>query len=74
MLSFLDGDLKKLFNTSGQLYRELEISKKLPDMTTEQALALLSKNGKLIKRPFILASDFGMVGFKENEWVKAFKI
>src|SRR5579862_3770109 len=58
MLGYLKADggsLKNLFNTSGQQYRELKISDKIKDgMTEEQAIALLAKNGKLIKRPFLL--------------------
>src|SRR4051812_5262597 len=53
------GNLKRLFNTSGQLYRELKLSERLPGMTEEQALELLSKNGKLVKRPFLLAGAAG---------------
>ncbi|NBO39147.1 arsenate reductase family protein [bacterium] len=66
------GDLKKLFNTSGELYRELKMSEKLPAMSTQEALALLAKHGKLVKRPFLLGDNFGCVGFKEDEWAKNF--
>lgn len=72
MLDHYEGDLKKLFNTSGQLYRELGISEKLPAMSKTEALRLLSKHGKLIKRPFVLTARVGLVGFKEEEWKKAF--
>ncbi len=71
MLGFT-GSLKKLFNTSGQDYRALNISEKLPDMSEDQALKLLASNGNLIKRPFVLGDSFGMVGFKEEEWAKQF--
>lgn len=67
MLAFV-GDIKKLFNTSGVQYRELGMKDKLPDMSDEDAIELLSGNGKLIKRPFLLADDFGVVGFKEEIW------
>jgi arsenate reductase len=70
MLGHLGGEMKKLFNTSGQVYRELKLGEKLPTMTQAQALKLLSSNGKLIKRPFLLASQGGAVGFKEAEWKK----
>ncbi len=70
MLAIYDGQLKKLFNTSGKLYRELGISKKLPDMTTGEALKLLASNGMLVKRPFLLTDKDGRVGFKEEEWKK----
>lgn len=63
--------LKRLFNTSGVQYRELGIAEKLPKMSEAEALALLSKNGKLVKRPFVPAK--GLVGFKEDEWKAAFK-
>lgn len=72
MLSHQNGDLKKLFNTSGQLYRELGVSEKLPEMSEAEALKLLSQHGKLVKRPFVLTNDGGLVGFKEDEWKKAF--
>ncbi len=74
MLKHLGGDLKKLFNTSGQLYRELKISEKLPSMSESEALALLAKHGKLVKRPFVVSKDGPLfVGFKESEWDKALK-
>jgi arsenate reductase len=72
MLAHQNGDLKKLFNTSGQLYRELGVSEKLPKMSEADALKLLSQHGKLVKRPFVLTGDDGLVGFKEDEWKKAF--
>lgn len=67
MLSYLKaegGSLKNLFNTSGEQYRLLKISDKLKNgMTEAQALKLLSENGKLIKRPFLLGDKHGLVGF-----------
>ena len=72
MLAFA-GDLKRLFNTSGVQYRELGVAEKLKTMTQDEALALLSKNGKLIKRPFVLLKDRGLLGFKEEEWKAAFR-
>ncbi|KAF3361862.1 putative protein YusI [Chlamydiales bacterium STE3] len=71
MLSYKKGEVKKLFNTSGLLYRELQLSEKLQTMDEEQALALLGKNGMLVKRPFLLGKDFGLTGFNEKEWVQA---
>ncbi|MBM3383082.1 MAG: Spx/MgsR family RNA polymerase-binding regulatory protein [Betaproteobacteria bacterium] len=62
------GDLKKLFNTSGELYREMKMSERLPELKEEEALELLSKHGKLVKRPFVLSNNSGCVGFKEDEW------
>jgi arsenate reductase len=74
MLSALEsrgGSFKNLFNTSGVQYRELKISDKIKaGMTSAEAIDLLAKNGKLIKRPFV--PELGLVGFKEDEWKKAF--
>ena len=67
MLGYV-GDIRKLFNTSGQLYREMKLSEKLPQLSEAEAIRLLAKNGKLIKRPFALTGRSGMVGFKESEW------
>lgn len=66
------GDLRRLFNTSGELYRELGLSQRLKTMTQEQALALLAQHGKLIKRPFVLAGESGLVGFDEAQWATVF--
>ena len=69
MLAAYDGERKKLFNTSGKLYRELAIKDKLPQMSDAEAIELLSGNGMLIKRPFLLASgNNGLVGFKAEQW------
>ena len=62
------GDRKKLFNTSGLQYRELELKDKLPEMSDEEAVALLAGNGMLIKRPFLLGDNVALVGFKESLW------
>ncbi len=65
------GTIKNLFNTSGVLYRELNIAEQLNNGMTEQAaLKLLSENGKLIKRPFLLTDKSGAVGFKIENWSK----
>ena len=61
-------DLKKFFNTSGILYREMELSKKLPSMTDEEKLDLLATDGMLVKRPILITGKAVLVGFKENEW------
>lgn len=60
--------LKRFFNTSGLVYKELKISEKLPTMTEEEQITLLSSNGKLVKRPLLVADDFVLVGFKPEEW------
>jgi Spx/MgsR family transcriptional regulator len=70
MLKYQNDNLKKLFNTSGQLYRELNLSEKLKEMPLEEALKLLSQHGMLVKRPFLLGKDFGLTGFNETEWTK----
>jgi arsenate reductase len=60
--------LKKFFNTSGLLYKELKLKDKLPEMSEEEMISLLSSNGMLVKRPLIIGEDFVLVGFKEAEW------
>ncbi len=71
MLSYIKkdgGSLKKLFNTSGLLYKEMKMSEKLPGLSEAEALELLAKHGKLIKRPFVVGKDFGFVGFNADYW------
>lgn len=70
MLGYQNGHLKKLFNTSGLLYKEMQLKEKIQDLDTDKAFALLNQHGMLIKRPFLLGSDFGLLGFKESEWSK----
>ena len=60
--------LKRFFNTSGMLYRELELSKKLPDMSEDEMLALLASDGMLVKRPLLVADRTVLTGFKEDAW------
>lgn len=60
--------LKKFFNTSGKLYREMELSKKLKDMSEEEQIKLLADNGMLVKRPLLISEDIVLIGFKEEEW------
>ncbi|WP_405384023.1 arsenate reductase family protein [Phascolarctobacterium sp.] len=64
--------LKKFFNTSGGLYKELKLKDKLPSMSEEEQLQLLSTNGMLVKRPIVVDGDKVLVGFKETdyEWLK----
>ena len=64
--------LKKFFNTSGQLYRAMELSKKLPEMTEAEQFALLASDGMLVKRPIAVDGDRVLVGFKEADWAEAF--
>ena len=62
--------LKKLFNTSGLLYKSLDLKNKLPTMTDDEMLKLLASDGMLVKRPLLIGEDFVLVGFKEIEWEK----
>lgn len=72
MLVYQNGDLRKLFNTAGGDYRELNMKEKLPSMSQAEAIVLLAERGNLIKRPFLLADSFGLVGFKEELWSSMF--
>ena len=60
--------MQNFFNTSGILYREMELSKKLPSMSDEEKLDLLSTDGMLVKRPILVTEKTVLVGFKESEW------
>ena len=60
--------LRKFFNTSGLLYKSMELKTKLPAMTEDEMLALLATDGMLVKRPLLIGDDFVLVGFKESEW------
>ena len=60
--------LRKFFNTSGLLYKSLDLKNKLPTMTEDEMLALLSSDGMLVKRPLVIGDDFVLVGFREAEW------
>ena len=60
--------LKKFFNTSGLLYKSLDLKNKLPEMSEEEMLELLATDGMLVKRPLLIGEDFVLVGFKETEW------
>jgi arsenate reductase len=70
-LSANGGQLRKLFNTSGGDYRELGIKDRLPGMTEEEAFQLLSQNGNLVKRPFLIGDGTALNGFSEVEWKNA---
>ena len=65
--------LKKFFNTSGLLYKSMDLKNKLPDMTEDEMLQLLSTDGMLVKRPILVGNDFILVGFKEVEWNEKIK-
>ena len=60
--------LKKFFNTSGLLYKSMELKDKLPTMPEEEQLKLLATDGMLVKRPLVIGDNFVLVGFKESEW------
>lgn len=60
--------LKRFFNTSGMLYKEMQLKDKLPTMSEEEQLKLLATNGMLVKRPMVISDDKILVGFKVAEW------
>ncbi len=60
--------LKRFFNTSGQLYRQMELSKKLPDMSEDEMYEILASDGMLVKRPILITEDRVFTGFKEDDW------
>ncbi len=62
--------LKRFFNTSGQLYREMGLSKRLPDMPEEEQLKLLASDGMLVKRPLLVAEDTVLTGFQKEAWTE----
>lgn len=62
--------LKRFFNTSGMLYKEMKLKDKLSEMTEEEQYHLLATDGMLVKRPLLIGDDFVLVGFKETEWEK----
>ena len=65
--------LRKFFNTSGLLYKSMELKTKLTNMTDEEMLSLLATDGMLVKRPLAIGEKFVLVGFKEAEWVEKLK-
>ena len=68
MLKALKGELKRMFNTSGGDYKSMNMKDRLPTLTKEEALELLAANGNLIKRPFVIQGNEGVIGFKQDEW------
>lgn len=62
--------LKKFFNTSGQLYKSMDLKTKIPEMSEDEQLRLLATDGMLVKRPIVIGDDFVLVGFKEAEWTE----
>ena len=66
--------LKKFFNTSGLLYKELQLKDKLPEMSEEEQLKLLATDGMIVKRPIVVEGDKVLVGFRESEWENLFGV
>jgi arsenate reductase (glutaredoxin) len=66
------GQIRRLFNTSGQDYRALTLGEKLPSIGEREALSLLASNGNLVKRPFVVGDDWGTAGFNEQDWALRF--
>lgn len=62
--------LKNFFNTSGLLYKSMELKDKLPAMSEEEQLKLLATDGMLVKRPLLIGEDFVLTGFREKEWAE----
>lgn len=65
--------MKRFFNTSGLLYKEMQLKDKLPAMSEEEQLKLLATNGMLVKRPLVIDGERVLVGFKEAEWAETLK-
>lgn len=65
--------LKRFFNTSGQLYRQLQLKDRLPSMTEQEQISLLASDGMLVKRPILIDGDRVLVGFREAEWESVLK-
>ena len=66
--------LKKFFNTSGMIYKEMGLKDKLKDMSEDEQLKLLATDGMLVKRPLVIGDDFVLTGFKEKEWIEAMHV
>ena len=66
-------DIKKFFNTSGMLYKDLGLKDKLKEMTQEEKIKLLASDGMLVKRPIIVSNNYILVGFKEEQWKEHIK-
>lgn len=63
--------LKKFFNTSGQIYKSMQLKDRLPGMSEDEQLHLLAEDGMLVKRPILVNGERVLVGFRENEWAEA---
>ena len=69
-----DINIKKLFNTSGILYREMNLKDKLNNMNEDEMISVLASDGMLVKRPILVSDDKILIGFKEKEWNEYFRI
>ena len=65
--------IRRFFNTSGMLYRSLNVKERLPELSDDEAYALLATDGMLVKRPLLITDDAVLPGFKEDDWAKALK-
>lgn len=65
--------LKRFFNTSGLMYKELKLKERLPDMTEDEMFSLLATDGMLVKRPILVGDELVLVGFREKEWEEALR-
>ena len=74
MLKAYDGNLRTLFNTSGGDYRAMNMKEKLTKLSKTEAIDLLTGNGNLVKRPFVITKDDGVLGFNEEEWTTFFNL
>lgn len=66
-------EIKRFFNTSGIIYREMNLKDKLPNMSMEEQIKLLASNGKIVKRPLLVSEKEVLIGFKQEEWEEFFK-
>ena len=69
-LKLMDGQIRRLFNTSGMDYRAQGLAERLPGMSEDEAIALLAGNGNLVKRPFVIGKGVALTGFKPELWSK----
>jgi len=74
MLDAYDGAIIRLFNTSGQDYRQGGYKEKLKTMSVEEMISELAANGNLIKRPFVVSDSMALIGFRQEEWDKVFHV
>lgn len=73
MLAAYDGNLRRLFNTSGMEYRAQKLGERIDTLAPEEAIALLARNGSLVRRPFLIGEGKALIGFKPAEWAAALR-